>query len=69
MNDVIAPLHTWTRHHPTASAIALDLLRQRDLLGLRAGRLVRDVMEVCGVGACTARTAVAMARRNARVAE
>jgi hypothetical protein len=58
----------WQRHHPTASGIALDLLRQRDLLGLRAGRLVRDVMAVRGVGACTARIAVAMARRNAGVA-
>jgi len=55
----------WHRTHPRASAIALDLLKQRDLLNLRAGRLVRDVMDVFGVGGCTARIAVAMARRNA----
>lgn len=61
-----APLHDWTRHHPKANAIALDLLRQRDLLRLRAGRLVRDVVDVYHVGACTARIAVALARRNGR---
>lgn len=59
---------TWTRHHPQANAIALELLRQRDLLGLRSGRLVKDVCEVFHVGACTARIAVALARRNGRFA-
>jgi hypothetical protein len=55
----------WTRHHPAAIAIADDLLRCRELLNLRAGRLVRDVMSVRGVGLCTARIAVALARKNA----
>lgn len=62
------PLHDWQRHHPTANAIALDLLRRRDLLRLRSGRLVKDVMAVFHVGSCTARTAVALARRNGRFA-
>lgn len=56
------------RRHPAANAIAHDLLRQRDLLNLRAGRLVRDVMEVRGVGLCTARIAVALARKTAGIA-
>jgi hypothetical protein len=62
---VIPPNKVWTRHHPEAGRIALRLLSHRDLLNLRAGRLVRDVMDVFGVGGCTARIAVAMARRNA----
>lgn len=56
----------WQRHHPVATSIALEILAERDLLRLRAGRLVRDVIEVFGVSPCTARIAVAMARRNAR---
>lgn len=65
------PLHCgsgrdWQRHYPTATSIALEILRERDLLRLRSGRLVRDVIDVFGVGACTARIAVAMARKNAR---
>ena len=55
----------WHRHHPTASRIALDLLHHRALLNLRPACLVRDVMEVHHVSQCTARIAVAMARRNA----
>lgn len=58
----------WTRHHPQANTIALELLRQRDLLGLRSGRLVKDVCDVFHVGACTARIAVSLARRNGRFA-
>lgn len=56
----------WQRHHPMATSIALEILHERDLLRLRSARLVRDVMDVFGVGACTARIAVAMARKNAR---
>lgn len=61
-------LGDWTRRHPAAHAIAHDLLRHRDLLNLRAGRLVRDVMDVRGVGLCTARIAVSLARKSAGVA-
>lgn len=60
----VPPLHLWRRHHPTAKAIALDLLAAPDLLRLRAGLLVADVRDKYHVGGCTARIAVAMARRN-----
>lgn len=62
------PSHQWVRHHPTANTIALELLRQRDLLRLRSGRLVKDVCDVFHVKPCTARIAVALARRNGRLA-
>lgn len=67
MNRISAhPLYE--RRHPTANTIALELLRHRDLLRLRSGRLVKDVCEVFHVGGCTARIAVALARRNGRFA-
>lgn len=61
--NAIAPLHQWRRHHPTANAIAEHLCD--DLLALRTRRLQADIQAVHGVGACTARTAVAIARRRA----
>jgi hypothetical protein len=58
----------WHRYHPTANRIARELLRERALLNLRTGRLVRDVMAARRVGACTARIAVALARKTAGIA-
>lgn len=60
------PRGAWERHHPAAKAIALELLAHRPILNLRSGLLVGDVRTRFNVGGCTARTAVAMAKRNAR---
>lgn len=62
---VVAPRQVWVRHHPQANAIALELLRHRDVLRLRSGRLVSDVRARFGVGHCTARIAVALAKKAA----
>lgn len=65
MIQVTPPLHDWHRHHPLAKRIAADLLAHRDVLNLRTRCLQRDIHEKYGVGHCTARTAVAMARKAA----
>jgi hypothetical protein len=59
------PLHDWRRHHPTARRIAADMLACRDVLNLRTRRLVRDIQQRDKVAICTARTAVAIARKAA----
>lgn len=50
------------RHHPTAHRIAADMLAC-GVMGLRTRRLQQDIQLRYGVGVCTARTAVAIARR------
>jgi hypothetical protein len=66
MNVVVfRPQYTGKRHHPQANSIALELLRHRDILRLRAGRLVADVRARYSVGLTTARIAVALARKAA----
>jgi hypothetical protein len=58
-------LGDWHRYHPQAHRIADELLAQRDLLNLRTRRLAADIRARFGVGDCTARTAVAIARKAA----
>jgi hypothetical protein len=60
MIRTIAPLYE--RQHPTARRIAAQL--PAPLLSLRTRRLVADIRERFGCGNCTARTAVALARRG-----
>lgn len=55
----------WQRHHPAAKRIAADLLAHYDVLNLRTRRLAADIRARYAVGDCTARTAVAIARRAA----
>lgn len=55
----------WVRHHPAANTIAAAVLTAPELLNLRTRRLVADIRERFHVGGCTARTAVAIARRSA----
>lgn len=52
------------RQHPTARAIADALLVEPALLNLRTRRLIPDIRQRFHVGRCTARTAIAIARRN-----
>lgn len=59
------PLHVWTRHHPLAKRIAAELLGDAAILTLRTRRLERDIRAKFHVGACTARTAVGIARKAA----
>lgn len=59
------PLHVWQRHHPAANAIAGELLSAPALLELRTRRLERDIRDRYHVAPCTARIAVAIARRTA----
>jgi hypothetical protein len=58
----------YERHHPQANRIADRLKRDRALLDLRTRRLVKDVCDVFHVKPCTARTAVAIARKDRRFA-
>lgn len=60
-----APLHEWHRYHPEANRIASELLRDRAVLNLRTRRLQSDIRSRFGVCAVTARTAVAIARKQA----
>lgn len=57
------PLHDWTRHYPSASAIAAELRAAPALLGLRTRLLQRDVAERFGCCTVTARTAISFARK------
>jgi hypothetical protein len=50
------------RRHPTAHRIAADMLAC-GVMDLRTRRLQADILQRYGVGVCTARTAVAIARR------
>lgn len=52
----------WVRHHPTARAIAQYLTPA--LLTLPRWMVIADIRQRFHVGDCTARTAVAIARRN-----
>lgn len=61
----IPPLHDWHRYHPTARAIAAEVLQHDALLNLRTRRLEADIRERYRVAPATARTAVAYARRLA----
>lgn len=63
MNRIILPLYE--RRHPQAHRIASDLMTFRDVLNLRTRRLQRDIQQRYGVGHCTARTAIAIARKAA----
>jgi hypothetical protein len=56
-------LPIYERHHPQAHRIADRLKRDRALLDLRTRRLVKDVCDVFHVKPCTARIAVALARK------
>jgi hypothetical protein len=59
------PSHDWHRHHPAAKRIAAALLDHPSILDLRTRRLRADIQARYRVGACTASTAVAIARRFA----
>lgn len=58
------PRPSYGRQHPTAKAIAAALLVEPALLNLRTRRLIPDIRQRCHVGRCTARIAIALARRN-----
>lgn len=60
---VIAPLHDWHRHYPTAKRIAAALLAHRAVLNLRTRRLQADIQARYQVGTCTAMTAIGLARQ------
>ena len=62
--NLIRPLHDWQRHHPTAKAIAGDLLAAPALLSLRTRALEPAIRQRYGVGKATAMRAVGMARRG-----
>jgi hypothetical protein len=62
---VFKPLYAGIRRHPTAHRIARELLSAPALLALRTRRLEADIRARFGVGACTARTAVSIARSAA----
>ena len=57
----IAPLYE--RQYPTAKRIASELSANRPMLALPRWRIIADIRQRFGCGDCTARTAVAMARR------
>lgn len=59
----------WTRHHPLPKRIAAALLQDAALLNLRTRRLESDIRSRFGVSTCTARTAVAIARKVSRATE
>ena len=61
---IVPPRHTSQRHHPSAQAIATALTADPALLDLRTRRLVPDIRQRFHVGDCTARIAVAIARRT-----
>ena len=62
MTRTIPPLHVWTRHHPTARAIAATITP--DLLRLRTRTLVADIRQAFGCGRATAMHALRFARGN-----
>ena len=54
----------WVRRHPTAHAIAAALTADPALLNLHTRRLIPDIRQQFHVGRCTARIAIAIARRT-----
>ena len=61
---IVRPLRAGRRFHPTAHAIAAALTADPALLNLPRWMVISDIRQRFRVGDCTARIAVAIARRT-----